>query len=344
VSRIRVGIVSPYDLSAPGGVQAQVLGLARYLDAAGDRAVIIGPGLPDGTDGVDLGRSVSIPGNGSMVPLSIDPRVRGRIRAAVADVDLLHVHEPLMPLVSVFANHSGPPVVATFHAAPGRVGRLAYRLMGPLFGWALGNAVAVTAVSEAAAAAIPPGREVRIIPNAIDVSSLTVDTPRIEQRVAFLGRDEPRKGLDVLLEAWRNVADTHPAAQLVVMGADRGTPGVTWMGRVDDETKARVLNSASVFVAPQLGGESFGIVILEAMAAGAAVVASDLDPFQAVAGGGARFFPVGDSAALAAALRDLLDDDGERSRLGAAGRAGAAGYDWSVVGARYRELYASNLS
>lgn len=344
MSRIRVGVVSPYDLSIPGGVQAQVLGLARYLNQQGDEAIVIGPGLPGGVVGVDLGSSVTIPGNGSMVPISLDPRARSRMRSAVTDLDLLHVHEPLMPLASFFATHAGPPVLATFHAAPGPVGRVAYRLPRPVLRLAMGNTVAMTAVSETAASVLPAGFEVQIIPNGLDVASMRVDTTRFETRVAFLGRDEPRKGLDVLLEAWRSVAAAHPDAELVVMGADRGTDEATWLGRVDDQAKATALCSSSVFVAPQLGGESFGIVLLEAMAAGAAVVASDLDAFQSVARGAARLFPVGDSGALAEALIDLLASPEERARLTAVGEARAAEYDWSVVGASYRELYGDLVS
>jgi len=344
VSRIRVGIVSPYDLSVPGGVQAQVVGLARYLNEGGDEAVVIGPGLPEGVQGVDLGSSVSIPGNGSMVPISVDPRARGKIRRAASDLDILHVHEPLMPLTSLFANHAGPPVIATFHAAPGAAGRLVYKLTSPLFGWAMGNTVAMTAVSQTAAAVLPSSVDVEIIPNGLDISSMSVATPRHQYRVAYLGRDEPRKGLDVLLEAWPGVLEKHPGAELVVMSADRGIDDVTWMGRVDEATKAELLSSSAVYVAPQLGGESFGVVLLEAMAAGSAVVASDLSPFQTVAAGAARFFPVGDSAALAGALIDLLKTPEERARLAAAGHERAARYDWSIVGTAYRELYSRHVS
>lgn len=344
MSRLRVGLVSPYDLSVPGGVQAQILGLAGYLRRREDEPVVIGPGLPDGVVGVDLGASFSVPGNGSMVPIAVDPRARRRIRSATLDLDLLHVHEPLMPLASLLATHAGPPVVATFHAAPGRAGRMAYRLTRPLLRRAMGNTVMVTAVSHAAASVLPPGLEVRIIPNGLDVAAMRVDTRREPEMVAFLGRDEPRKGLDVLLEAWDSVTSAHPGAELVVMGARRDADGPAWMGRVDEATKARVLSSSSIYVAPQTGGESFGIVLLEAMAAGAAVVASDLGPFRDLAGDSARFFPVGDSAALAGAVIDLLDDPAARHRLAKAGCDVAEDHDWSVVGGIYRDLYDEVLS
>lgn len=336
---MRVGLVSPYDLSVPGGVQVQVLGLAAYLRAWGDDPVVIGPGLPDGVPGVDLGESISIPGNGSMVPIAGDPRSRRRIRAAAANLDLLHVHEPLMPIASLLAIHAGPPVVATFHAAPGRGGRLAYRLTRPFLSRLLGNTRMVTAVSHAAAEVLPAGLETRIIPNGLDFASMRVEVAREPAKVAFLGRDDPRKGLDVLLEAWDKVEIARPGSQLVVMGAQRDSAGPIWMGKVDEATKAMMLCSSSVFVAPQTGGESFGIVLLEAMAAGAAVVASDLPPFRDLAGDAARFFPVGNSGALARAVIDLLGDAAERDRLATEGRRVAEQHDWSVVGGVYRELY-----
>ena len=336
---MRVGLVSPYDLSVPGGVQAQVLGLAAYLRNWDDDPVVIGPGLPDGVSGIDLGDSISLPGNGSMVPIAADPRSRRRIRVGSADLDLLHVHEPLMPLASLLASHAGPPVVATFHAAPGRAGRLGYRLTRPFLNRLLGNTRKVTAVSHAAAEVLPAGLEVRIIPNGLDVDSMRVEIDREPAKVAFLGRDEPRKGLDVLLEAWDSIKSAHPGADLVVMNARRDLDGPVWMGRVDEKTKASVLSSSSIYVAPQTGGESFGIVLLEAMAAGAAVVASDLAPFRDLAGDAARFFSVGDSEALAGVVTDLLGDAAERDRLTTKGRLLADAHDWSVVGGIYRELY-----
>ena len=336
---MRVGLVSPYDLSVPGGVQAQVLGLAAYLRSWGDDAVVIGPGLPDGVPGVDLGESLSVPGNGSRVPIAADPRSRRRIRSAALDLDLLHVHEPLMPLASLLATHAGPPVVGTFHAAPGRAGRLAYRLTRPLLTRLLGNTRMVTAVSRAAASVLPDGLEVRIIPNGLDVESMKVEIAREPQKVAFLGRDEPRKGLDVLLDAWETVKAARPGAELVVMGSQRDDAGPTWMGRVDEGTKAMVMSSSSIYVAPQTGGESFGVVLLEAMAAGAAVVASDLDSFLDWAGEAALFFPVGNSEALATAVIELLENPGRRQTLAEDGRTLAEAHDWSIVGGTYRELY-----
>jgi phosphatidylinositol alpha-mannosyltransferase len=185
--------------------------------------------------------------------------------------------------------------------------------------------------------------EVTIIPNGVDVAALSVDTERHPHRVVFLGRDEPRKGLDLLVEAWSKVSQRFPDAELVVMGADRGSPDVEWMRRVDDETKARILSSAAVFVAPNTGGESFGIVLVEAMAAGAAVLASDLQAFVDVGGDAVRFFRKGDNADLADELLDLLGDDDGRPALGRRGEARARQFDWSKVATSYRDVYTQAL-
>ena len=338
---MKVGLVSPYDLSIPGGVQAQVFGLADRLAAIGDEPVIIGPGLPSDTEGVDLGEAVRIPGNGSMVPISLDPRAVTRIRKAVEDVDVLHVHEPFMPLASLAANQSGPPVVATFHADPSRWVRAIYAVSEPIMMIALGKTKAITAVSGTAASALPSGLDVTIVPNGIYIEETPSGVTRNPTQVCFLGRDEPRKGLDVLLDAWSIVVDAVPDAELVVMGAVRQTSGVNWMGRVDDPKKFEVLAQSAIYVAPNTGGESFGIVLVEAMATGTAVVASDLAAFEAVSGDAARYFPVGDSGVLAGTLVDLLHDRRARDDLGKRGLARAQQFDWDTVAQTYRDIYAS---
>ncbi len=342
---MRIGLVCPYDLSKPGGVQAQVLGLGGALRSFGDEVSVIGPGLPEGVDGVDLGSSVVIPGNGSMMPISLDPRVRRAIKRAASDLDLLHVHEPLMPTVSLSALRAGPPVVATFHAAPEAFAKRFYSFVGPYLVRILGeNVRSITAVSETAAGAVRNHMDVVIVPNGLDVAALSTDLERKPRRVVFLGRDEPRKGLDLLLDAWGDVSHSVEGAELVVMGAARGSHEVKWMGRVDDDTKVGVLNSAAVFVAPNTGGESFGIVLVEAMAAGAAVLASDLQSFADMAGDGVRFFKTGDVSELTAGLVELLNDDGARADLARRGQIRAARFDWDTVAAAYRAVYEESLS
>lgn len=342
---MKIGLVCPYDLSLPGGVQKQVLGLASRLRALDDEPVVLGPGLPADVEGLDLGPSVSVPGNRSRAPISLDPRVRKAIRGVATDCEVLHVHEPLMPTVSLAALRSGPPVVATFHAAPGSVVRGLYWGISHGLRLALGPRTRrVTAVSATAAAPLPSDMEVAIIPNGVDVGAMLVPIERQEHRVVFLGRDEPRKGLDLLLQAWPEVAEAVPEAELVVMGADRGTPGVRWMGRVGDETKSELLSSSAIYVAPHTGGESFGITLVEAMAAGAAVVASNLPAFVDVAQDAARYFPVGDASRLAVDLIELLQDRRKREVLASRGEVRARTYDWSHVVGAYRDQYLAVLS
>ena len=342
---MRVGLVCPYDLSKHGGVQAQVKELARHLGAAGDEVTIIGPGLPKGIDGLDLGPTISVPGNRSKVPLSFDPRVASRIRRGAADLDILHVHEPLMPMVSLSALRVGIPTVGTFHAAPGRLGLGFYTIARPHLKRLLGpNIRRLTAVSATAARHLPPELEVSIIPNGVEVPRFERDIERHPSRVAFLGRDEKRKGLDVLLRAWDLVAGLYPDAELLVMGADRGIEGVEWAGAVDEADKIRGLCSSAIYVAPNLGGESFGVVVVEGMAAGCAVVASDLQSFRAVGGDAVRYSTVGDADDLARVLGNLLGDPETVTSLSKAGRQRARRYDWANVAVEYRAIYTQALS
>lgn len=342
---MRVGLVCPYDLSKPGGVQAQVRGLAGHLERAGDDVTIIAPGLPDDVHGVDLGPTISVPGNRSKVPLAIDPRLARDIRAGAGDLDLLHVHEPLMPVVSLSALRAGPPVVGTFHAAPGTFGIGFYTVLRSQLRRILGpNVRQLTAVSATAAAPLPNQLEVSIVPNGVDVAAFESYVDRHPLRVCFLGRDERRKGLDVLLQAWEMVARAVPNAELLVMGADRGSDGITWAGRVDDAEKVRGLASSAIYVAPHIGGESFGVVVVEGMAAGCAVVASELGSFQDVGGDAIHYFPTRDSAALGDALISLLDDPSAVARLASAGRSRASRFDWALVAAEYRAVYQKALS
>jgi phosphatidylinositol alpha-mannosyltransferase len=229
-------------------------------------------------------------------------------------------------------------MVATFHADPRPWVRRLYRWI-PL--GRLRRSV-LTAVSSTAADAIPPGwGPVEVIPNGVDTSAFDLPVGRVDRRVSFLGRDEPRKGLDILLGAWPAIRERVPLAELKVMGADRESAlaGVTFLGRVTGGEKNRILASSQIYVAPNTGGESFGIVLVEAMAAGCAVVCSDLGAFRDVVGPNARLVPVGDTDRLASEVIDLLGDTEGARALGEAGRRAAARFDWEVVASRYREAY-----
>lgn len=323
--------VCPYALDVPGGVQDQARGLAKHFERRGHHVRLIGPSH-------GAGRVVRVAANGSMAPIAVTPGAWQRVTAAAKGADIVHVHEPLMPVVGWGGLAQSAPKVLTFHADPSMAIRTLYRGGRRLVRRRL-RAAAVVAVSEVAASAVRQlGIEPDIIPNGVNVRHDPV--PVDSRRVVFVGRDEPRKGLDVLLEAFRHVTVTHPAARLVVIGTNRpSSRGVEFLGRVDATTKRATLEAAGVLCAPNLGGESFGIVVAEGMAAGCAIVASDLPAFRAVAGADAVFVEPGDPAALAAALDELLADPDRIETLGAAARRAAVRFDWEAVTDAYEDLY-----
>lgn len=337
---MRVAVVCPYDVRAPGGVQQLAVELVARLRAEGDDALLVAPGAPAGE--VSVGGSMRVRTNASVAPVALAPGVAGRVQAAVRRADVVHIHEPLVPMVSVAALGVSIPKVVTFHADPPRWVRTAYRTVGRLFDRKFAGSV-LTAVSPVAAAAVPERwGSPEIVPNAIDVAAYRdASVDRIPQRVTFLGRDDRRKGLDVLLAAWPRVVAAAPAAELVVLGVARptGPPGVRFAGRVGEDQKRALLAQSTVHVTPNLRGESFGIVVAEGMAAGAAVVASDLESFRHVLGGAGKLVPPGDPHRLADALVALLSDPDETARLSAAGVRRVAEFDWANVVGRYRACY-----
>lgn len=342
---MRVAVVCPYDLGRPGGVQIQAVELTRRLCGVGHDAWLVGPGETGPVGARLVGRAVGVRANRSVAPVALAPGVMGRVRAALQGADLVHVHEPFVPLVAPAAVTVGTDaaVVATFHADASPGVRRLYRIAGPLWKRLLRNTRVVTAVSEVAAE--PPRSltaAVRIVPNGVEVASYRLPVERRDRRVVFLGRDEPRKGLDVLLSAWSLVRREVPDAELEVLGAAREQvpAGVCFRGRLPDEEKRRALAGAGVFCAPNLGGESFGITVLEGMAAGCAVVASDLRGFRELLGGEGVLVPPGDPAALAAALVRVLQEDALRTELAGKGSKRAELFDWAGVLDRYLEVYA----
>jgi phosphatidylinositol alpha-mannosyltransferase len=304
---MKVGLVSPYDLGRYGGVQDQVLKLSEWLGDAGHETVVIGPG--DGPDGtISLGPARVITVNGAAAPIRLDPRVRGALQETLGGCDVVHAHEPLMPMVGpAAAKVRGPALVGTFHADPSRAVRSLYRWGRASIDRIVRRFDVVTAVSPVAAGAVERFSRPLIVPNGLDVATYRRD-PGTPGRVAFLGRDDPRKGLDVLLTAWPLVNESVPDAELVVAAGDRtGTiPGVRFIGAVDAAAKRDLLAGAAVFCAPNLGGESFGIILAEAMAAGCAVVASALPAFAHVLGDAGVLFKPADPEGLAGVLIDLL--------------------------------------
>ena len=344
---MRVAVVCPYAFDEPGGVQDQVARIVSWLRGGGHEAWAVAPGTggPEGTRHVGAYRS--IPANRSRAPIALSPGAVRRVADAVSDADVVHVHEPLMPMVSLGAVLADtPPVVGTFHADPGRVARAMYRGLAPLVRAIVRRLAVVTAVSEVAAAPLHRIAEPRIVPNGIDLEPYeeAAEGDSEPGLVAFIGRDEPRKGLDVLLDAWPDVLEAAPQARLVVMGASSRVAApdrVEFLGRVGDDVKVARLGAAEVMTAPNLGGESFGIVVLEGLAAGCAMVASDLAAFRAVAGDAAVYVPAGDPAALGGAVSSLLESAQQRDALAAAGRERARAFGREAVLGGYLEAYAA---
>lgn len=360
---MRIGLVCPYSFDVPGGVQNHVRDLAESLHARGCAVSVLAPRSEDGSlPGyvVPAGRAVPVPYNGSVARLTFGPRSMARARHWLrdGDFDVLHVHEPTTPSLSLLALWAAEgPVVATFHTATVRSRAMAASagILRP----ALGKISARIAVSEPARATLAAhiGGSSIVVPNGVFVQRFRC--AERDQRfaggagtVVFLGRfDEPRKGLPVLLEAFASIADARPGVRLLVAGygdihaarelvAERHRDAVTWLGLVDDAVRARLLATADVFVAPNTGGESFGLVLLEAMAAGAPVVASDLEAFGYVceAGRYGALFRTGDSADLAQVVLTTLGNDAARQRARAAGRA-VWRYDWSGLTTQIMRVY-----
>jgi phosphatidylinositol alpha-mannosyltransferase len=351
---MRVGIVCPYSVTVPGGVQEQVLGLARALRAKGHPTRVLAPSDGPPPDGfvTPLGDSIPTAANGSVAPIAPDPSAQLRLIRAVRDegFDVLHLHEPLVPGPTMTACFLKPtPLVGTFHAAGNSA---SYQLANPALRWLAGRLDARAAVSAEAEALATEhlGGTYEALFNGIEVHRFAeVDPwPTTGPTVFFLGRHEPRKGLDVLLAAMPAL----PADVTVWIGSDgpdterlrvrhAGDPRLQWLGRLTDEEKRRRLAGADVFCAPSLRGESFGVVLLEAMAAGAAIVASDLSGYRLVARPGidGELVEPGDPQALASALVRVLGDEARRAELVAAGRARAQSFSMDTLADRYLALY-----
>ena len=361
---MRVGLVCPYDWSAPGGVQAHVRDLAVALQRLGHEVSVLAPcdddiELPPYV--VSAGRAVTLSYNGSKAKVAFGPVTTRRVRRWLRNgrFDVLHVHEPLSPSVSILSCWSARgPVVATWHSSMQRSRALA--AMYPLAQTALEKVSARIAVSEAARQTLVEhmGGDAVLIPNGVDCSAFGgVDPlpgwPGEGHALFFIGRiDEPRKGLPVLLEALPAIAARHPGVRLLVAGPgdveefrESLSPDlasrVEFLGLVSEEVKARAFVSADVYVAPNTGGESFGIVLLEAMASGTPVLASDIEAFRRVVDGGraGATFANEDPADLARVAIGLLDDAEERARLSREGLRRAQEYDWETVARRVVEVY-----
>lgn len=364
---MRIVQVCPYALDVPGGVQNHVLGLAGWLTAAGHQITVVAPGrLPDPVRRgagcptiLGTGRGVGLRWNGSVARVSLSPVAHRRAVSAVADLapDLVHLHEPLAPGIPL-SHWRGleVPLVATYHTATARSPVLG--AAGRVHAESLDSLAVEVAVSESARQVVVQhlGRSPEVIPNGFSLHDLSVASDgswrpdgqdSAGPRLAFLGRiDEPRKGLGVLVEAWPELARRWPGIEVAVAGMGRRTLPTRWhqLGLVDDTERRELLQWCDVFVAPHTGRESFGLVVLEALAAGAKVVASDLPAFAdvlaPVRGRGAHLFETGSAPALVAGVESALEGGDHR----AAGLEHAARYDWTVVGQRLLHRYQQVLT
>lgn len=360
---MRIGMVCPYSLDVPGGVQAHVLDLARVLLERGHQVSVLAPSsddaqLPEFV--VSAGRAVPVPYNGSVARLSFTPAANSRVRRWISegDFDVLHIHEPNAPSLSMLALRVAEgPIVATFHTSTTK--SLVLSTFQAVLQPYLEKISGRIAVSELARRwqVEALGSDAVEIPNGVDVSAfadapLLPGYPRAGGTIAFLGRyDEQRKGMAVLLNALPALIERHPDLEVLVIGrgdkdrlrreAGAAARHLTLLGQVDDKEKASALRSADVYCAPNLGGESFGIVLVEAMAAGTAVVASELDAFRRVLqdGRGGILVPVGKSEPLAQALDVVLSHPQRREQLVEQGRVLVNRYDWPVVAEQILRVY-----
>lgn len=366
---MKVGIVVPYSWSFGGGVVDHAEAQARALGTLGiETRLLIGNDPPgsvsrilhprQGRPGppppgvIPLGRSVIVPGNGALSNLVLSPRALPQLRRALARerFDLLHVHEPLAPMLSpaALAFWDGP-TVGTFHAA----GDSSWRpIANILWGFLLDRIDLRIAVSEQArrTAGTFAAGDYEVIPNGVDIPD-HVDPGGREDRIVFLGRHDPRKGLPVLLRAWPHLRDL--GVRLRVIGADPlavrllltrlhvSDRGIDVLGFVDEPTLTDELSSAKLLVAPSLGNESFGMVITRALACAVPVVASDIPGYREVVTAETGILtPPGDSEELADSIAALLADEPRRSSMGAAARERAmTEYAWPLLATRLADCY-----
>jgi len=361
-SRLRIGLICPYSLTTPGGVQGQVMGLARSLRKMGHEVRVLGPcdGAPPDTFVTPIGESLPTVANGSIAPLAPDPSAALRTIRVLRDeqFDVLHLHEPLTPGANITALvMRTAPIVATFHAAGES---LSYKyLSAPLKGFAsaIDHRVAVSKDAVLLAQRYIGG-DYQILPNGVELDRFLSDSHTrrpthdesnaSRQSIFFCGRHEPRKGLEILLQAHATLPDT---VDLLIASEGpeterlkrewAGDSRIIWLGRISDADKATRLSQADVFCAPSIGGESFGVVLIEAMAAATPIVASSLDGYMNVATHevDALLVEPNNPTELEAALRRVLLDQNLAERLVVQGQIRANGFSMVQLAQTYVEIY-----
>jgi len=363
---MKIGLVTPYVYPLPGGVNDHVGHLYGALRVRGHDVRIISAshGLQRRSEGdvIRIGKGFSVPANGSMGTLTVSPRYRSLVQGVLEQerFDLLHFHEPFVPFLTLVALRESRSVnIATFHAyagfAPGY--QLGGRMLGPVAANRLHGRIAVSAAARHFADRYLPG-DYKVIPNGVDLRRFEHAVPIARWQdgrpnLLFVGRLEPRKGLLHLLKAFRIVRKAGCDCRLLVVGSGplerearryvmtRRLQGVEFLGRVSDQEKVQLFRTADVFVSPATGRESFGIVLLEAMAAGTAIVCSDIHGYKGVVRRDeqALLVPPGDQRAIAAAILRLVADPALREQLGANGLARAQEFGWDRIAARVEAYY-----
>lgn len=368
---MKIALVSPYDYAYPGGVTIHVSRLQDHFHRMGHTAKIIAPCSREEMGSEDVyivGKPVPIPASGSICRISISPMLAGKVKSILAQerFDIVHMHEPLLPALPVTVLRCSHSVnVGTFHAF--RSSSWGYRYSKPLLKRWFHKLHGKIAVSQSAMKFISkyfPGYY-NIIPNGIDVAHFSANVPKMQQycdgklNILFVGRLEKRKGLIYLLEAYRKIKKEMPETRLIIVGPDGGLqqgyerfvyeyklPDVVFAGFCTYEDLPRYYQTAHVFCAPAFERESFGIVLLEAMAAGTPIIASNTEGYSGVIADGDEAVMVEPRSeeALANALLRVLSDKALRASMGAAGRIKAERFDWTHVSARLVDYYRSLLS
>ena len=363
---LKIGIVCPYSWDTPGGVQNHIRDLAEFLIASGHDVSVLAPAIDESklpAYVVNAGKPISIPYNGAVARVLFGPVAFARVRQWISqgDFDLLHLHEPAIPSISLLACWAADgPMVGTFHAAAKRQ-KIIFAI-GPILEPAIEKLSARIAVSEAARLTLTDhlDTDAVIIPNGIYANRYT-EGKSVEKwsgnTIGFIGRfEEPRKGLSVLVDALPVISRFAPDVRVLVAGP--GDPAEVienidpqlrqrfeFLGKISEAEKADFMSSVAVYVAPNTGGESFGIILAEALAGGACVVASDIPAFDDLLGQGqyGALFESESATELAKVVIDLLRDENKRKELSSRGKERAQLFDWKVVAQQIYSVYEMSI-
>ncbi|MBJ7506298.1 MAG: glycosyltransferase family 4 protein [Candidatus Nanopelagicus sp.] len=369
MKKIRIGMVCPYGWDTPGGVQTHIRDLADHLIEEGHYVSVLTPVSDDSVQianyVVNAGKPISIPVNGSVAKILFGPVASSRAKQWIAseDFDLLHLHEPAIPSLSLLACSAAEgPLVGTFHVSTQK--KKAIYAIGPILEPIVEKLTARIAVSELARSTLKDhfDTDAVVIPNGIDgqryANAKISENYSGGHTVGFIGRfEESRKGLQVLIDSLAIVSRFIPDVTYLVAGPGESEDflkrlnpqlrsRIKFLGLLTNEEKMSFLKTVQIYVAPNTGSESFGIILTEALSAGTAVVASDIPAFKAVLENGAAgdLFINGDSADLAKVLVALLRDDERRKKLAENGKLSAQKYDWQVVAEQIEDIYEMAIS